>query len=213
MWIVTNNQEVWYERLIISTNLGARVPNESCGASNARSKSRRVTRYAIANNAIAVGQRKYRSWFNEELCVRINVAMECKAVATCLRLNFQPHSYWLDSRISMGDYSVKSLFALQFWIDDTLRWVCNNKTSSCRVKYWVSVRLAWKHFLYNLVTPVEILEQALYDLVIENGQAFSPKIDPLTGRDWLEAKGQIDKSIEFLLAGISGNNGEEPPLT
>jgi hypothetical protein len=55
-----------------------------------------------------------------------------------------------------------------------------------------------------LITPVDSLEQAIYDLAIANGATFSPKIDPATGRDWLEASGTTDLSIELLLAGYSG---------
>jgi hypothetical protein len=54
-----------------------------------------------------------------------------------------------------------------------------------------------------LAVPVDNLEQAIYDLVIANGAMFSPKIDPLTGRDWIEASGTLSKSIETLLAGLS----------
>jgi hypothetical protein len=62
-----------------------------------------------------------------------------------------------------------------------------------------------------LIVPVDNLEQAIYDLAIANGAVFSPKIDPLTGRDWIEASGTIAMSLETLLAGfVPGGSGSAP---
>jgi hypothetical protein len=62
-----------------------------------------------------------------------------------------------------------------------------------------------------LTTPVDNLEQAIYDLAIANGAAFTPKADPMTGIDWIEASGTIAMSIETLLAGfVPGGGGSAP---
>jgi hypothetical protein len=58
-----------------------------------------------------------------------------------------------------------------------------------------------------LTAPVDNLEQAIYDLAIACGGTFSPKIDPVTGRDWIEAAGTLALSIETLLAGVSSGGG------
>lgn len=58
-----------------------------------------------------------------------------------------------------------------------------------------------------LALPVDNLEQAIYDLAIACGGIFSPKIDPVTGRDWIEATGSIALSIETLLAGFTTTEG------
>jgi hypothetical protein len=53
----------------------------------------------------------------------------------------------------------------------------------------------------------ENLEQAIYDLAIANGGIFTPKNDPVTGIDWLEASDVFSQSIETLLAGFVPGGG------